>query len=230
MPRHDPTRARPTPLRAAQGNAVLLLADDFFFVAHDPISMRCRLSDRVVRLGLAGALLGEQVLFRRITLRGGQLRIVDARPPRDALAHTVLDHLLAEPNATSVRDWMHFLSRDAYEKVLQRLVREGHVQAREERRLLRVTTVYQPTRITRAGWPESRLARHLSKGEPLEAPDIVLAGLVEATGLDAHLLTDMAAGARPYLRRLVADLPPSLRNLIDETAAVVGDAVLSSRT
>lgn len=209
---------------------MLLLADDFFFVAHDSISMKRRLSDRVVRLGLAGALLGEQVLFRRINLRGGRIRIVDPTPPRDALAHTVLDHLLAEPGVTSVHDWLRFFARDAYERVLQRLVREGHVHVREERRFLRVVTVYEPMMTSRAGWPESRLASRLRVGAALDPPDVVLAGLVAATGLDAYVLTDTPPQVRPYLRRVVASLPPSLRDVVDQTAAAVGDVVLNART
>ena len=102
------------PFCGTEGGAVLLLADDFFFVAHDSISMKSRLSDRVLRLGLAGALLGEQVLFQRITVRGDRLRIVNETPPRDALAHTVLDHLRADPEITSVRDWLRFLVRQPH--------------------------------------------------------------------------------------------------------------------
>lgn len=209
---------------------MLLLADDFFFVAHDSISMKRRLSDRVVRLGLAGALLGEQVLFRRINLRGGQIRIVEPTPPRDALAHTVLDHLIAEPGVTSMRDWLRFFAQDAYEKVSQRLIREGHVHVREERRFLRVVTVFEPTMTTRAGWPESRLASLLSAGAALEPPDVVLAGLVAATGLDTYVLADTPPHARPYLQRVVSSLPPSLREVVNQTATAVGDAVLNART
>lgn len=209
---------------------MLLLADDFFFVAHDSISLRRRLSERAIGLGLAGALLGEQVLFRQITIRRGQLRIVNDQPPRDGLAHTVWDHLCAEPDVTSVRDWLRFLSRDAYHHVGQRLVREGHLHVRETRRFLRTTTAYEPAATTRAGWPESRLAKRLSSGLQIEPPDVVLAGLVEATGLDAYVLAGTPSSARQYLRRLLSGLPASLRDLIDETAATVGDAVLSART
>ncbi|TDV45341.1 GOLPH3/VPS74 family protein [Actinophytocola oryzae] len=209
---------------------MLLLADDFFFVAHDSISMKRRLADRVVRLGLAGALLGEQVLFRRINVRGERIRVVDPSPPRDALAHTVLDHLLAEPGVTSMRDWLRFFAQDAYEKVLQRLIREGHVYVREERRFLRVITVFEPTMTTRAGWPESRLASRLSAGAALEPPDVVLAGLVAATGLDTYVLADTPPHARPYLQRVVSSLPPSLREVVNQTATAVGDAVLNART
>jgi hypothetical protein len=219
-----------TPFVGAEGTSVLLLADDFFFVAHDSISMKPRLSDRVLRLGLAGALLGEQVLFRRVNLRGGQIRIVDPTPPRDALAHTVLDHLLAEPGVTSMRDWLRFFAQDAHEKVSQRLIREGHVHVREERRFLRVVTVFEPTMTTRAGWPESRLASWLSAGAALEPPDVVLAGLVAATGLDTYVLANTPPHARPYLQRVVGRLPPSLREVVNQTAAAVGDAVLNART
>jgi Golgi phosphoprotein 3 (GPP34) len=211
---------------------VLLLADDFFFVAHDSLSMRRRLSERAVGMGLAGALLGEQVLFKRITVRAGHLRIVDARPPRDALAHTVLDQLCAEPAVTSVRDWLRFLSRDAYEQAGQRLVREGHLSVREVRRFLRTSMAFEPTSPTRVGAPEARLAHRLSRGLHLELPDIVLAGLVSATGLDEYVLADISskANVRNYLRRLVGGLPDSLRDLVDETAASVGDTVLNART
>lgn len=209
---------------------MLLLADDLFFVAHDSISMKLRLSERATGFGLAGALLGEQVLFRRVTVRAGRIRIVDASPPRDGLAHTVLDQLCAEPDFTSVRDWLRFLSRDAYHHVGQRMVREGQLHVREVRRFLRTTTAYEPAATTRAGWPESRLAKRLSTGLQVELPDVVLAGLVEATGLDAYVLADTPPTARQYLRRLLSGLPASLRDLIDETAAAVGDAVLSART
>jgi Golgi phosphoprotein 3 (GPP34) len=209
---------------------LLLLANDFFLIAHDTISMKCRLAVRVVRLGLAGALLCEQVLFRRITVRGGQIRIVDERPPGDALAHTILDHLRAEPEITSVRDWMRFLSRDAYEHVGQRLLRDGVLQAREVRRFLRMTIAFEPTNTTRVGWPESRLAHGLSAGLPIELPDVALAGLVDATGLDTYVLADAPPQARLYLRQLLEGLPPSLRDVVDETAAAIGDAVLNART
>jgi Golgi phosphoprotein 3 GPP34 len=209
---------------------VELLADDLFFVAHDSISMKRRLSERALGIGLAGALLGEQVLFRRITIGAGHIRIVDPAPLRDALAHTVLDHLNAEPDVTSVRDWLRFLSRDAYRDVGQRLIRERQLQVVEVRHFLRIVTAYEATATTRAGWPESRLAKRLGMGLHLEPADTVLAGLVEATGLDAYVLADTSATARDCLRRLVDSLPTSLRDLIDETAAAVGDAVLSART
>jgi hypothetical protein len=210
----------------------VLLADDFFCVAHDSLSMRRRLSERTIGMGLAGALLGEQVLFRRITVRRGQIRIVNASPPRDALAHTVLDHLCAEPDVTSLRDWLRFLSRDAYERVAQRLVREGHLYSRPVRRFLRTTTTaYEPATMTVVGGPESRLAWRLSRGLPMSAEDVVLAGLVEATDLDAYVLADAQSksNVRDYLSWLLAGLPDSLRDLVDETAAAVGDAVLNAR-
>ena len=47
-----------TPFGGAEGNSVLLLADDFFFVAHDSISMRRRLSDRAVRSRVGGGVAG----------------------------------------------------------------------------------------------------------------------------------------------------------------------------
>ena len=64
----------------------------------------------------------------------------------------------------------------------------------------------------------------------LSFPPLYFCALVAATGLDRYVLTGTPAHAQPYLRRVVNGLPPSLRSLIGETAVVVGDAVLSSRT
>ena len=89
-----------------------------------------------------------------------------------------------------MREWLRFLGRDAYHHVSQRLVREGHLYEHQVRGFLRTRTTYEPTAATRAGWPESRLAHRLTRGLHLELPDIVLAGLVDATGLDAYVLAD----------------------------------------
>jgi hypothetical protein len=74
------------------------------------------------------------------------------------------------------------------------------------------------------------VASRLSAGLALEPPDVVLAGLVTATGLDTYVLADTPPHARPYLQRVVGGLPPSLREVVAQTAAAVGDAVLNART
>src|SRR5207247_5419662 len=88
----------------------MLLADDLFFVMHDDRTGRPRLHPRAVGLGLAGALLGELMLFARLSIQDGMLTVVDDRPPRDAVILTLLDQVLAERQPDGVRTWLAFFS------------------------------------------------------------------------------------------------------------------------
>ncbi|MFL6118973.1 GPP34 family phosphoprotein, partial [Actinophytocola sp.] len=132
------------------------MADDFFLVAHDSISWKCQLSERVLDIGLAAALLGEQVLFLRLNLRGGRLGLVNETPPQtlDELTQTVFAHLCRHRDVTSVREWLRWLSAHSYDKVVERLVREQLLYPAKERRGLRKATVYRPTTATPLGAAE----------------------------------------------------------------------------
>jgi len=59
----------------------MLLADDFFLIAHDDRDGRARLSPKSVELGLAGALIGELVLEQRVFVEGPRLRLISREPP-----------------------------------------------------------------------------------------------------------------------------------------------------
>ncbi|OLF05552.1 hypothetical protein BU204_37015 [Actinophytocola xanthii] len=209
----------------------MLLADGFFLLAHDSISWRCRLSPRGLRLGLAAALLGEQLLFQQITLGNGHLRALPAWALPDPLAQSVGDQLRAEPEVTSVRDWMEFLSRDAYDAVGERLIRQNLAQARVVRRFLRTATTYVPVNHLHAAALEDRLAVEIGAGPAFREPDMVLlAGLAHATGLTRFILADTPPPIRAQrVDRAVAALPPSLQHLVGHTNAAVGDAVLTPR-
>ena len=59
----------------------MLLADAFWFIAHDDTTGRSLLHRSGTAFGLASALLGELVLDERIGITGGAIRILDSRPP-----------------------------------------------------------------------------------------------------------------------------------------------------
>jgi hypothetical protein len=206
------------------------LADEFFLVALDDRTGRHRLAPRVLGLGLAGALLGELVLDGRVGITGERVSVVNSRPPEDALAHAVLDHLSAEAGAHPVRTWLVFLARTSRERVAERLWRAGHIGRVQPRRLLRTVTVYPPTDINTAYAPTARLANSLRQGFALTWPEAVLAGLVVATGLEGHVLYTADPAARDYLRHIVSHLTPDLHELTWQLHAAVGDAVLTGRT
>lgn len=213
---------------AAWARNGLLLADDLFLAAHDDVTGKLRLTNRAIGLGLAGALLGELMLFRKITLRQGLVAVLDRRPVPDALAHLILEDVLGEPQPRPVRDWLRYLGRNAGELVAQRMVREGLLRVLPTRRFRR-STGYRPVDVNAAAWPIVRLAQKLARQETLVLSDIVLAGLITATGLDRHLRAETVVDVTRYQHSLIVRLPAQLRVLVAETEAAIGEAVLYHR-
>jgi Golgi phosphoprotein 3 (GPP34) len=208
----------------------MLLADDFFLIAHDDRDGRSRLSPKSVELGLAGALIGELVLEQRVFVEGPRLRLISREPPSDALAHTTLATMLAEPQHREVRTWLAYLGQTAVDSIGQRLVRAGVVQQQQVRKLLRSSVRYVANDINLPAGRVVRLRRLLTSGEPMRVADTTLGGLAEATGLTGHILWDTDAASVRRLHTMITALPPPLRDLIVQVEAAVGDAVLSQRT
>lgn len=207
----------------------MLLADEFFLIAHDDTTGKPRLNPSAAGIGLAAALLGELLLFGRVVLEGGVLTIVDRRPPPDALAHTVLDQLAGEPQHQQVRLWIDFLSHTAAESVGERLARAGAVRRHESRRMLRTTVVYLPVDINAAAWPATRLRALVDRTGSANLPDLTLLGLVGVTNLTREVLWHGRAETGRILDELLATLPPPLRELVAYTEAAIGAAVMSHR-
>jgi hypothetical protein len=207
------------------------LADDFWRLAHHDVSGKPRLNGRAAGLGLAAALVAELMWAGKINARDGRLWVMDKSPPSDALAHTILDQLVAQPQHNTIRIWLDFLSHDASEQVAQRLWRAGHVRRETSRRLLRPNGVrWVPVDCNTAHWPTARLSTHLRNRTPMNHADAFLAGLATATGLDEHLLQDAPASTHEYLLHLIATAAPPLHELLVHTHAAVGESVLSYRT
>ncbi|NIL57255.1 GOLPH3/VPS74 family protein [Salinispora arenicola] len=205
----------------------LLVADEFFLVAHNDIRGKARLHPAATGLGLAGGLLGELVLYGHIVVVDGDLSVVDRRPPADALAHTVLDQLVGEAQHRSVRTWLSFLAQSATTSVGERLSRAGVLRRRESRRLLRTTVGYVPVDPNAAAWPTTRLRVLLERSDPPPTlADAVLLGLIAAAGLDREVLWSTGPRAQHRLTSLVAALPAPLKELVAHTEAAVGAAVL----
>jgi len=211
-----------------------LLADQFFLIAHEDRTGRSRLHPRATGLGLAAALIGELVMQGRVRAVEGELHVVSPEPPRDALAHGVLDLLIAQPQHRELRTWLAFLAQDAADRVGERLIRAGVVESVMRRRLLSTQTFYVPMNSDQrnaAAWVQVRLANILVQGRVVDIADQALAGLVVATGLTRHVLWDFAVH-RPgitHLQTVVDSLPPDLRELVDHTEAAVGSVLAAGR-
>jgi len=210
------------------------LADQYFLIAHEDRTGRSRLHPRATGLGLAAALLGELVLDGRIGITDGDLVILDRHPPGDALAHDILDLLIAQPQHREVRTWLAFLSQDAAVRVGERLMRLGAVEPVTRRKMLTVQTLYMPNNAEQrnaAAWAPARLANLLVRGIEMTISDRVLAGLVAATGLTRHVLYDFEMHRQAFLSlpSAVGALPGDLRDLIEYTEASVGSVLTVGR-
>jgi hypothetical protein len=211
-----------------------VLADQYFLIAHEDRTGRSRLHPRATGLGLAGALIGELILEGRVGIADGDLIILDRHPPTDALAHDILDLLIAQSRHRDVRTWLAFLSQDAAARVGERLMRLGAVEPVVRRRMLSTQTLYMPNSAEQrnaAAWAPARLANLLVRGVEMSVSDRLLVGLIAATGLTRHVLYDfeMHRHAFQTLPNAVESLPSDLRELVEITEASVGSVLTVGR-
>jgi Golgi phosphoprotein 3 GPP34 len=207
----------------------LPLADQLFLAAHDDVTGKPRQHRHAIALGLAGALVGELLLLERIDIQGDVVVATAPYAPQDALAHAVLDHIAREREPHALRTWIAYLGQSATKRVAARLERKALVRQVEVRRLLRTEPRWMPTDMSTAATPGALLRHHLDHRQPLEIGEIVLAGLVEAVGLSPVVLWAVPSRTLEYRDWCLSTLAPPLRELIAETTAAVGAAVLSHR-
>ncbi|NUR57252.1 MAG: GPP34 family phosphoprotein [Catenulispora sp.] len=207
------------------------LADDFYFMVHDDVSGP-RLPDRILGLGLAGALLGELGALGAIRVEDGEVILATATPPPDPLAADVFAELEAE-RPLPVRDWLHYLGQGALDRVARRLAAEGLVFLKPPRiNILGRAGRWTPTDITIAGWPAIDLKLKVFNGKA-DAHHLMLFGLTRATGLNHPSLWEVRAlladGAAMDKILAPLGLSPPLLDLLAHTEAAVGSVVTSQR-
>jgi hypothetical protein len=206
-----------------------LIADDLFRLAHDDRG-KSRLHPDVTALGLAAALLAELILMGYAGIENA--RVIPAQTtavPPEPIAAGVLGHLRDEGDPLKVRDWLAFLARTAHPLVGDRLLDAGHVWPRSRRVWFRTTVLYVPADMNEAAWPQARLATHLERHADLDALDIILGGLVIATGLHSMILTDTPGDVEEQLCDAVSAAPAAIRDVLAHTEAAVGDAVIDGQ-
>lgn len=209
-----------------------MLADDYYWLAHDDLDGKPRLHHRAVQFGCAAALLIELVNTGHIAPREGVLVVTNSSPPQDSLSHTILDQLIGEQNRRHpIRTWLAFLSPQAPEQIAQRMLRAGQVTQHARRSLLGKETVrYLPTDVNASAGPWAALSIRLLRRQPLDFHLLCLAGLTVASELESRLLDGAPTAAAEFLRTQAAAVPAPVREVLRHTHAAIGDAVLAHRT
>ncbi|MFC4068347.1 GOLPH3/VPS74 family protein [Actinoplanes subglobosus] len=202
-------------------------ADDFYLAAHDGIGGRLLLSDRVLGVGLAAALLGELMFWRRLRPDGVLLHVVDATPTGDPASSAVLKRMAGGPGPYGAGQWIHYFAAEATELIERRLIVAGVMRLETKRRLLGAgTTSLVLTDPKSPGEPAARIRTHLSYNEDLDVADLMLAGLVLATGLDEFVLDTCNPRDRARLSdQFRRHLPPPLAHLVAQARNLTADAV-----
>jgi hypothetical protein len=196
-------------------------ADEFYLAAHDGIGGRALLPDRTLGTGLGAALIGELMFWRRLHLNGDDLHVVDPQPTGDPATSVLLRRMTATPGPQRLAQWIaHLATGSAAELVEQRLVTSGRMRLETKRRLLSSTTSLVLADAKSPGEPAARIRTHLSYNEDLDIADLMLAGLILATGLDEFVLDtcnprDRARLSDQFRRRL----PQPLGHLVAHTRA-----------
>jgi hypothetical protein len=157
------------------------------------------------------------------------------QPPRQDRPRS---HLRA-PQRTRARtghlldNWLSFLAyeRFAERRVIERLVLAGLSRQQEHRRWLRrpVTRVL-PNNSVVAGTPANRISTGVQRRRELSRTDLLLAGLLLATGLHKHALATLSQDE-------LSELNDSIHRGVDETSlellnavhTAVGDAAMRRR-
>lgn len=191
-----------------------------------------------MELGLAGALLCELILERRIDVQQGRVVLVSRAPIHDLLAQTVLEDVVTELHVArqphTARVWLVYLSHSSVPQVRNRLCFTGILREIPGRRWWGGTAnQYRAADINQALGPEAAVHSLLTHGQASNnsTPAMTFAALADACGLLPKLTwwREQRVDVRHRLAQLRDQLPRPIRELVDETEAAVGDAVAGRR-
>jgi hypothetical protein len=202
-------------------------ADDFYLAAHDGIGGRGLLPDRVLGVGLSAALIGELMFWRRLRPDGDLLHVVDATPTGDPAASAVLHRMASGSGPYGMGQWILYFAAESAELVQRRLVAAGVLRLETRRRLLGAGTTSLVLADPKSpGEPAARIRTHLSYNQDLDIADLMLAGLILATGLDEFVLDTCNPRDRARLSdQFRRHMPPPLTQLVAQARAATADAL-----
>jgi len=214
----------------------LLLADQLFLAAHSPISAELRVSKDALALGLGGAMIGEALFDHQLVLPADtrQLLLSEEDNPHmrmpDYVGVALVQQVMNSPETTDVRTWLTYLATPntqgafAYTWIGDRLAAKKFVTCEIRRWFFRKYKAYLP--VDAAQNAMTRVLRGMRERAVLNDADQLLVGLIFAIGMDVAF-ESVPVDHIEWYRDLIRRAPhPSIRCLITEVEAVVGDLVM----
>jgi Golgi phosphoprotein 3 (GPP34) len=173
----------------------MTLADELLLISYDDDGV-ARAGSPALDYGLAGALLMELALARRIDVTDKRVIVTDPAPTGDALADDALTRIGADAKKHTPQEWVTRLSKGLRERALDRMVKAGVLRRDKEKVLWVIShTIYPPVGGTEPAGETAARRRLLAAldGGPVDPPTAALAALVRAVRLEKTVAPDRPA-------------------------------------
>jgi hypothetical protein len=208
------------------------LADELFLAGHNEYSGKEGVNADVLDTGLAGAVLGEAILQRRVVVTNGRVTVDDPRPWGDPVTDAVIREVVRRGDSFVPRAWIEHLRSDVRDVVGRRLVAAGMVYREESKvGLTRRSLVrYRATDPLQATRPLVRVSHFLQRPEHIDAQTATLAGIIRSIGLEHRVMLEWSRQEiLDGIGAIVIRLPQPLRELLAGLDATVSAMAVITR-
>lgn len=205
----------------------LPLADEVFLIGHDENSGKAHISDGALDTVLTGAVLGELLYARRLTLSDETLVMAhgDARTG-DSADDAALHEIHKQVERYPVRAWLEHLRGDIRPMIAERLIRVGLIDRVEARVMLKTSIRYPFLDPIAAAAPLARLRYMLDHPSNLDEHSAALAALIVAGNLEFVFGGASAREVRQRLANLADNCHPQVRLLVAGVESAVAALVM----
>ncbi len=208
------------------------MATGFFLVVHDEFTGKPRISPDLVLCGLVGAQIADLVIGGRLTMSGDRVAVV--RPEvsgLDELGTFVLDSVVHEPDAHTVRSWNDALGEILHDLTVGRLAADGVLRKEVSRGLLgKRKARYPAVDLVRARRPTVELREMFADPRRFNLPGAFLAALLSTLEVDTVLEPEIERSqVRSISGQAAEHLPGSLSQLRAGLADTVAAISLTVR-
>jgi len=203
------------------------LREELFLLGHDRAGKPV-VHPHSLDLGVAGAVLAEQALARRILVSGGHLAVTDPAPTGEPEVDRLLAAILRAPAAPALADALMEVHVGAADRVRADLIADGVVAEVHAKRLGLIPVTRYPA--------DEAVVRKISVGlwyaghgkEQPDEPTATLSALVHAVLLHEHVFTNMPlTGLDARMREIRDRAPVPVREIAGAVSSLVASRAVA---